>query len=702
MTFLAPLGFLAAISIAILIIIYIIKPNFQQKYISSTFVWKLSLKYKKKRIPTSKLRDILIIICQIAVLACCTTILAQPSKVLKALVEQNEVVLVLDASASMRVRTDNKTRYDRALDMIGERGRDMLSSGGIVSVIRADDDPSIVLSRVSGDNASAFEDAIAKLRGEDDAASSAFTQLSGCGYGEADMEAAMKRCEDILNFNPSAVVYVYTDGDYNSVPEGVNVIDCRSVRIDESGAEIGEWNAAILDVSSDFVDGRYAFKVKVASYGAAATFGVKLSIGNPDDGSTVSSADFVTKGRVECEDGETKTVLFRYNFDASDSGSYGASDYTFFMSKGIVGYDTATVRLIDSSDVEGAYETLDFSDDFYSDNSYTLPGGTRPTLRIQYASSMRTPFATGILDTLATKYYKKKWNVEIVTRKPSDPDKDIALSGFDFYLFEGRKPAHIPTDGATFLLGLDELPQGFSGNYGGSDIASGKNLFTLTDTESGHDVMRNIIASNFGVTRAKSLVFSSNDGYTPLMTCSGQTVAAIKNKIGERVFVLSFGSSHSNLGICPDFALLFANVVNYFVPATIERDIYEIGDAVALNCRGESVSVYYGSKPATDTPDESAFVSVTEFPTELNVYKVGRYDVETIFDEESGKASSVQTIFVRMPSSESNINQVHDSLDDPYHGGEFEDFYKDLCVYVAAALVAFIFFEWLLHIREGI
>lgn len=702
MTFLAPLGFLAAISIAILIIIYIIKPNFQQKYISSTFIWKLSLKYRKKRIPTSKLRDILIIICQIAVLACCTTILAQPSKVLKALVEQNEVVFVLDASASMRVRTNDKTRYDRALDMIDERGRDMLSSGGIVSVIRADDKPSIVLSRVSGDNASAFSDTVTTLRGGDDAASSAFTQLSGCGYGEADMEAAMKKCEEILNFNPSAVVYVYTDGDYNSVPEGVNVIDCRSARIDESsGEEIGEWNAAILDVSSDFVDGRYAFKVKVASYGAAASFGVKLSIGNPDDGSTVSGSDFVTKGRVECEDGETKTILFRYNFDGADAGSYGANDYTFFMSKGIVGYDTATVRLIDASDVEGEYEALDFNDDFYSDNTYTLPGGTRPTLRIQYASSMRTPFTTGILDTLANKYYKKKWNVEVVTRKPSDPDKDIALSGFDFYVFEGRTPAHIPVDGATFLIGLEELPQGFSGSYGGSEISSGKNAFTLLDAGSGQAVMRNIDAQNIAVTKAKSFVFSTNDGYTPLMTCSGQTVAAVKDKIGERVLALSFGFRFSNLGICPEYALIVANAIDYFVPATIEQDIYEIGEAVGLKCRGESVNVYYGSKP-TETPDDNAFVSVTEFPTDLNVYKVGRYDVETIFDEESGKVASVQTIFVRMPSSESNINQVYDSLDDPYHGGEFEDFFKDLCVYVAAALVAFVFFEWLLHIKEGI
>ena len=53
MTLLAPLGLLGLLGVLALIIIYIIKPNYQQKFISSTYVWKLSLKYRKKRIPTS-------------------------------------------------------------------------------------------------------------------------------------------------------------------------------------------------------------------------------------------------------------------------------------------------------------------------------------------------------------------------------------------------------------------------------------------------------------------------------------------------------------------------------------------------------------------------------------------------------------------------------------------------------------------------
>ena len=51
MSWLTPIGFLGLIGLIILIIIYIIKPNYQQKFISSTFIWKLSLRYKKKKIP---------------------------------------------------------------------------------------------------------------------------------------------------------------------------------------------------------------------------------------------------------------------------------------------------------------------------------------------------------------------------------------------------------------------------------------------------------------------------------------------------------------------------------------------------------------------------------------------------------------------------------------------------------------------------
>ena len=101
MKLLTPLGLLGLIGVVALIIIYLIRPNYQQKYISSTYIWKLSLKYKKKRVPISKLRNILIIICQILALVTCALILAQPNEVLKAQADYVEVIAIIDSSASI-------------------------------------------------------------------------------------------------------------------------------------------------------------------------------------------------------------------------------------------------------------------------------------------------------------------------------------------------------------------------------------------------------------------------------------------------------------------------------------------------------------------------------------------------------------------------------------------------------------------------
>ena len=52
--FLIALGLLGLLGIVALLLIYIIKPNFQQKLISSTYIWKLSLKFKKRKITIKK------------------------------------------------------------------------------------------------------------------------------------------------------------------------------------------------------------------------------------------------------------------------------------------------------------------------------------------------------------------------------------------------------------------------------------------------------------------------------------------------------------------------------------------------------------------------------------------------------------------------------------------------------------------------
>ncbi|MDE5563498.1 MAG: BatA domain-containing protein, partial [Clostridiales bacterium] len=120
MSLLIPLGLLGLISLLALLIIYLIKPNYQQKLVSSTFIWKLSLKYQKKRIPINKLRNILILICQILILTLLAFILTQPAVVDKTELRDNEKIVIIDASASMlassRYNTSKYTRFEQAVD----------------------------------------------------------------------------------------------------------------------------------------------------------------------------------------------------------------------------------------------------------------------------------------------------------------------------------------------------------------------------------------------------------------------------------------------------------------------------------------------------------------------------------------------------------------------------------------------------------
>lgn len=153
MSLAAPLGFLGLLGLGVLILIYLLKPNYQQKMVSSTFVWKLSLKYRKKKVPISKLRNILILICQILIILMCSFIMAKP--VIAVEVDTaKEKVLIIDASASMLTEYNGETRYERAVKKAKEEVTEILSdSDGVVSVLVASDDVTIVFQRVTAETA---------------------------------------------------------------------------------------------------------------------------------------------------------------------------------------------------------------------------------------------------------------------------------------------------------------------------------------------------------------------------------------------------------------------------------------------------------------------------------------------------------------------------------------------------------------------
>ena len=272
MELLVPLGLLGLMGIAVLIIIYVLKPNYQKKVVSSTHVWKLSLKYRKKKIPINRLLSLLILICQILIITACAFILAQPYIMSDEVHRDNEQIIVIDASANMLAAKDGETRFERAVEQARElTERTLAQTDGMVTVILADDDATVLVQRAGQDRRGAALDAIdSMVDGE--------TLM--CSYGQGDLEGAMEYAGKVLEENPYAHVVYYTATNY--VDEG----DVEVVNV----AQEGEWNAAILDAQVKVEENFYTFVLDVACYGRSTSVDIHCDIyGANNDGRSIIS-----------------------------------------------------------------------------------------------------------------------------------------------------------------------------------------------------------------------------------------------------------------------------------------------------------------------------------------------------------------------------------------------------------------------------
>ena len=249
MSWLTPLGFLGLIGLIVLILIYIIKPNYQNKIISSTFVWKLSLKYKKNKIPLNKLRNILIFLCQVFIITSCAFILAQPFLASES-TETNKKVLIIDASGSMMAETGEYSRFERAVDEARKEVDKVFEmENGEVSIILAGESASYLVQNATVQNKSKVIEALDLLVDPE--------SENPCTYGTSDISGAIKLSEEMTMIAGNTEVILYTDTEYVD-PGKVKVCSVR---------DFNDWNAAILDVRAIKFDGAIRFEIDVASYG---------------------------------------------------------------------------------------------------------------------------------------------------------------------------------------------------------------------------------------------------------------------------------------------------------------------------------------------------------------------------------------------------------------------------------------------------
>ena len=85
----------------------------------------------------------------------------------------------------------------------------------------------------------------------------------------------------------------------------------------------------------------------------------------------------------------------------------------------------------------------------------------------------------------------------------------------------------------------------------------------------------------------------------------------------------------------------------------------------------------------------------------MSVDAPGQYTLKQImFEGTLAEKEIIERIYVKVPSSESNINKIGEGLTNPYQQVELEDFYRDLMFYIAAAMTLLLFVEWWLSSRN--
>ena len=281
MSFLNPSGLWLLLGIPVLIVIYLIKSQHEDRPVSSTYIWKLSSKFMKKRLPMQRIRKILMFLLQLAIIVTVSLLAARPAVVNG---KSCDYIAIIDASASMQTSDEaGMTRFEYALSEVEELSSE-IQNGHTVSIILASDNASWLVQESTSQN----EIKLALGNAE-------------CSYGSCDTLEAIELAQLLCRRSNNAKVLFYTDNAYTET-KNIQVVNLSK----------DEWNVSVSSVTAKKAEKGTTFTGTLTSYNRDATVTVGLRI----DGSIVDAqiVDFTQ---------DTSTTI---TFTAEEVSSYDTAE----------------------------------------------------------------------------------------------------------------------------------------------------------------------------------------------------------------------------------------------------------------------------------------------------------------------------------------------------------------------------------------
>ncbi len=342
MSFLYPLGLLGLIGIPILILIYIIKTKYTEQTVASTYLWRLSEKFLKRKNPISKLAGIISLILQLFAVTVISLAIAHP--ILTVPAGADEYCFILDGSGSMNIAENGQTRFDIAKTKI-QNVIDESVNGSLYTLIYVGDTTMTVYEK-SGDR---------------DLSRLLLSELQP-SYSAPDISEALSLSQKLFSENQGAEILFFTDTDYIS-NENVEIVNVSSDVNNYSISEMSySYTGNVLTVNGSVMSHKGSAVLNIGLYlsgysSAVSTVAVTAEEGVPTPFTITATTAGFSSVRCAIEESDSlaeDNEYIIYNVQKNEMfKTLIVSDNPFFLKSSISSAVRADIETVPVSEYTG-------------------------------------------------------------------------------------------------------------------------------------------------------------------------------------------------------------------------------------------------------------------------------------------------------------------------------------------------------------